>query len=255
MKKQKTRILFFDIETMANLAWVWGKYEQNVIDYEMEWYMLCFAWKWLGESQTHVLGLPDFSGYKKDPENDRKLVLELWKLFNEADIIIAHNGDEFDIKKANARFIYHGLTPPAGYRTVDTKKVAKRYFKFNSNKLDDLGNLLGLGRKIDTGGFELWKGCALGDMPSWNKMMKYNKQDIVLLEKVYFKLLPWMTAHPNLNLTEGTLCNCPNCSSHKIQSRGTMPVGRTSIRRRYQCQDCGSWFSGALVKKEGLVLR
>lgn len=255
MTKKQTKILLFDIETMANLAWVWGKYEQNVIDYEMEWYMLCFAYKWLGESKTHVVGLPDFPSYRRDPENDKKLVLALWNLFNEADIIIAHNGDAFDIKKANARFIYHGLTPPAGYRTIDTKLIARKYFKFNSNKLDDLGALLGLGRKIDTGGFELWKGCALGDMKSWKKMMDYNKQDVVLLEKVYYKLRPWMTTHPNLNLTEGTLNCCPNCSSSRIQSRGTMVVGRVSIRRRYQCQDCGSWSSGDLVKLEGKVVR
>jgi len=254
MKTKKAKILLFDIETMANLAWVWGKYEQNVIDYEMEWYMLCFAYKWLGEKQTHVVGLPDFSSYKKNKEDDKKLITALWDLFNEADVIVAHNGDAFDIKKANARFLYHGLTPPEGYKTVDTKLVAKRYFQFNSNKLDDLGQLLGLGRKIDTGGFELWKGCALGDMASWKKMMNYNKQDVVLLEKVYLKLLPWMVNHPNLNLLNGTLCSCSNCASTNLQKRG-FSITRTAKRQRYQCMDCGAWNLGKSESVKELTIR
>ena len=136
----KARILLYDIETSPNLAWVWGKYEQNVIEYDREWHMLCFAYKWLGDRTTHVLSLPDFKTYKRDPEDDKELVAALYALFDEADVVIAHNGDSFDQKKAHARFVYHNMTPPAPYKQIDTKKVAKRYFNFDSNKLDDLGS-------------------------------------------------------------------------------------------------------------------
>jgi DNA polymerase elongation subunit (family B) len=249
-----TKVLVFDIETAPNLAYVWGKYEQNVIDYEREWYMLSFAYKWLGEKTTRVCSLPDYKNFKKDKTDDKALVTELHKLFDQADVIVAHNGDQFDIRKSNARFVVHGLTPPSSYKTVDTKKVAKRYFNFNSNKLDDLGNLLGLGRKLKTGGFDLWLGCMGGDMKAWKLMCTYNKQDVVLLEEVYLKLRGWMTNHPNMNVTEGTLHNCPVCHSHRLQARG-YSVTRASQFKRYQCQDCGGWSRGEAMRLGGKVIQ
>lgn len=242
---KKPKILFFDIETMANLGYVWGKWEQDVIQFKEHWYFLSFAYKWLGEKKTYVCSLPDYPVYKKDKTNDYQLVKALWKLFDEADVVVAHNGASFDVKKANAKFIKHGLKPPRPYKVVDTKTIAKRYFRFDSNKLDDLGEYFNLGRKINTGGFELWIGCATGDKKSWKKMCDYNIQDVILLEKVYLKMLPYVTNHPNLNLLQDTTHCCPNCSSHRLQKRGTAIVGRTSIVQRYQCNECGAWSQGA----------
>lgn len=254
MKQTKAKILLFDIETSPNLSYVWGKWEQNILSVKENWYMISFCAKWLDKKQILCHSLPDYSGYKKDKTNDHKLVVELWKLFNQADIIIAHNGDEFDIKKANALFLKHGLKPPTPYKTVDTKKVAKKYFRFDSNSLDDLGQYLQLGRKLKHPGFDLWLGCMVGDSSAWNLMVRYNKQDVTLLEKVYLTMLPWMTNHPNLNLLHDTLHSCPNCGSDKLQSRGFV-MTRTAKYQRYQCQDCGSWHRGSGVKLEGLVVR
>lgn len=246
VKKQKPRILLYDIETMANLSYVWAKYEQDVIAVNKHWYMITFAYKWLGEKKTHVLSLPDFPLYKKDTTNDKQLIEALWKLFDEADVIIAHNGNSFDTKKANARFIKHGLLPPTPYKQIDTKLVAKRYFRFDSNKLDDLGDYFNIGRKINTGGFELWLGCASGDRKSWRLMCKYNKQDVVLLEKVYNRMLPYMNNHPNYNMLLDTTHSCPNCGSNKLQKRG-LAFTRISKSQRYQCKDCGAWSQGDKV--------
>src|SRR5262245_17881686 len=107
------RIALIDIETAPNLAWVWGMWEQNVIDVKKSWYMLSFSMKWLGDKRGKTYALPDWpSRYGKDPEDDELLIRELWKVLDEADFVIAHNGDAFDIKKSNARFIAHGLKPP-----------------------------------------------------------------------------------------------------------------------------------------------
>lgn len=216
--------------------------------------MLSFSAKWLDEKTTHVYGLPDFSLYKKDKTNDRELVKKLWQMFEEADVVIAHNGDEFDIKKANARFAFHKLQPPAPYMKIDTKKVAKRYFKFESNKLDDLGQHLGVGRKGETGGFELWLGCIKGDEKSWKKMKEYNKQDVILLEKIYLELRPWMTNHPNVNVFDDSATSCPICSSHKLQRRG-FSASRTGKRQRLQCTDCGGWSSGVMLPRVKELVR
>jgi predicted RNA-binding Zn-ribbon protein involved in translation (DUF1610 family)/DNA polymerase elongation subunit (family B) len=250
---KKPKILLFDIETAPNLSYVWGHYEQNVIEHSREWYVLCFVAKWMGNRKMITEALPDYKAYKKDPEDDKEVVTALWHLLDEADIVVAHNGDRFDIRKMNARFIFHGLKPPAPYKTVDTLKVARKYFAFNSNKLNDIGQHLGLGKKVSTGGFELWKGCMQGDKKSWAKMIKYNKQDVNLLEKVYIELRSWMTNHPSMGAyIEDNVC--PNCGSEHLQKRGTS-VTRVSKYQRYQCQDCGAWGKGKPQKIEGVEVR
>ena len=234
------KVLIYDIETSPNLAYVWGKWQQDVIQYQEEWYMLCFAYKWLGNKKTHVVALPDFKLYKRDPTNDYDVVKKLHELYSEADVVVAHNGDSFDQKKSQARMLYHGMHPPESYQQIDTKKVAKRYFNFNSNKLDDLGNTLGVGHKLQTGGFSTWLGCMNGDKKAWDKMKKYNKQDVILLENVYLKLRPWITNHPAYNVLNSRPEACPKCGGTKIHSRG-ISATRTNSYRRFQCQDCGGW--------------
>ena len=238
-KNKDMNILFADIETAPNLGYTWGKWEQNVIENKEDWYIMSIAYKWLGDKTTHVVKLNDFAGYKKNKTDDKRLMLEINKLFEEADVVVAHNGMAFDVKKINARFIYHGMKPPSPYKIVDTKLVAKKHFKFDSNSLNDLSKFFKLGEKVETGGFDLWLSCMGGDDKSWAKMAKYNKQDVVLLEKLYLKMLPWMS-HPNRNLFQGTLHNCPNCGSKNCQRRGS-EVTATNVWQRWQCQDCGKW--------------
>jgi len=236
--RMKTKILLFDIETAPNLGYVWGKWEQDVIEFKDNWYILCFCAKWLDSSRILKSSLPMHTLYRKDKENDKEVVKELWKLLNEADIVIAHNGDQFDIKKANARFIFHGLKPPAPYKTIDTRKVARRYFKFDSNKLDELGRYLNIGRKMKHEGFSLWLRCMAGDRKAWNKMLKYNKQDVLLLEQIYKKFLPWVDNHPNRLMFEGIDFGCPNCSSLNLKKKGYAYTS-TNTYQRYRCGECG----------------
>jgi len=63
-------------------------------------------------------------------EDDERIVNSLWKLFDEADIIIAHNGGNFDIPNMNTRFIVNKLPPPSAYQMIDTLKVARKGFGF-----------------------------------------------------------------------------------------------------------------------------
>ena len=244
------KILVFDVETAPNLAYVWGQWEQNVIEHKQEWYMLCWAAKWLGEKKMYTSKLNDYKLFNKDKQDDKLIIKDLWKLFNEADVIIGHNGDKFDIKKTNARFLFHGLLPPSPYKTIDTLKIARKYFKFNSNKLDDLGQHLGLGRKVKHEGFGLWLKCMNGVKSAWNKMIKYNKQDVVLLELVYDKFKPYMTNHPNVGLYQNKDYACPNCGSLHLTKRG-FAMTKTNRYQRLQCQDCGSWSTETKAQKYG----
>lgn len=225
------RILIYDIETTPNLAYVWGKYQQDVIQYENEWELLCFAWKFLGDKKVQSIG--------RNTHDEETLVRKLHKLFNEADIVIAHNGDKFDQPMSNAKFIQFGLEPPTSYKSVDTRKVSARTFRFNSNKLDDLGNILGLGRKVQTGGFSLWMGCMQGDSKAWKKMLRYNEQDVRLLEKVYLKLRPWIQNHPGINIIDNRPAACTKCGAEgKMISRGKR-VTKVNVYREFRCGVCG----------------
>lgn len=238
------KILILDIETFPNIAYVWGKYQQNVIRFKQETCIATFTAKWLGNDQIIAKSLPDYKGYKPGSYDDKKLVIDLWKLFDEADIIVAHNGDSFDIPACVARFIFHGLQPPRPYKTVDTKLAVKRVARFNSNKLDDLGQLLELGKKIKTD-FDLWDGCINGNSESWAQMVSYNTQDVLLLEKLYLTLRPWMSNHPNLTNYIGG--KCPKCGSTEVQWRG-YAITTTRSYRRFQCKGCGGW--GRVTKSE-----
>src|ERR1035437_2983089 len=127
----RPKICFFDIETAPSLGYFWGKiWETNIIEVQAPWYMLSFAYKWLGEKKVHVHALPDYRTFKKDKEDDKELVEDLHDLFDQADILIAHNGDSFEIRKANAAFNPQGFRPPSPYKTMDTLKAARRFFQF-----------------------------------------------------------------------------------------------------------------------------
>jgi hypothetical protein len=233
----KPKILFIDVETFPNIAYVWGKYDQNVIRFLQEGCIATFAAKWAGE-KVFSRALPDYKGYKGGSYDDKKLVEDLWRLLDEADIVVAHNGDDFDVRVIRGRFVCHGLVPPSPFKTVDTKKVAKRVGRFNSNSLDDLGSLLGLGKKIKTD-FDLWKGCIDGDKTAWRQMVVYNEKDVVLLEKLYNKLLPWATNHPNHGAYNDSAI-CPKCGGTDVQFRGEA-VTTTRRYQRFQCKKCGGW--------------
>ena len=217
-------------------------WEQNLIDIQTSWYILSFAYKWAGDKKVSTVALPDYGRFKRDREDDGNLVKALWKLYDAADLIIAHNGDRFDIKKSNARFIFHGLKPPSPYKSIDTLKIARSKFGFLSNRLNDLGAHLGLGRKLPHTGFHLWKQCMLTASPKhWNKLRKYNARDVTLLERIYERLRPWSPSHPNLAALSEKPC-CPVCQSLDIQRRG-FNLARTKKTPRFHCQSCGHWFA------------
>ena len=250
VKRTKPVVIFFDIENGPSLGYFWGKlWETSILRVTQPWFMLSFSYKRLGEKKVYTHALPDYKNYKKHKEDDRALLKDLHKLFDEADVLIAHNGDRFDIRKANARFIVNGLPPPKPYKTIDTLKVARRHFQFESNKLGDLGALLGLGKKLVHTGFDLWARCMAGDKKAWNLMCRYNRRDIVLLERVYHKLKPYMVNHPDLRLYAEApdAPECPTCQSPHVTRQGTK-VSRTRKYRQYKCQDCASWFQGELLK-------
>lgn len=250
------KVVLIDIETSPLTGYAWTMFEANILKVLEPSKIICVAWKFLDEDKINVKALPDYKGYKAGVLDDTALVKEIWGVLDKADVVIAHNGDSFDVKKLNSRFIIHHMRAPSAYKTIDTKKVAKKYFRFDSNSLDNLGVFLEEGRKESTGGFDLWDQCMAGNPASWAKMKKYNVRDIDLLERVYLRLRPFMENHPNLNVIAHPNDHdesCPACLSHNLQKRG-FTITRTGRKQRFQCNDCGVWSSGP-YEKANIALR
>jgi uncharacterized protein YprB with RNaseH-like and TPR domain len=234
-------ILFLDIETSPDLVWTWGVYEQNAIAVKEHWQVLTYGAKWFGKSKVIVRGQDDTRGYKPGKLDDAAILVEVHALLDEADVVVAHNGTDFDIKKLNARFIYQRMTPPSPFRVVDTKRETKKVAAFSSNKLDWLCQQLEIGKKLEHEGWPMWKGCIEGDPKMWAKMKKYNAHDVDLLEQLYRGLSPWYKQSVNANLwAKGVVCPNPACGSSRLQARG-VARNRTRAYRRFQCLDCGAW--------------
>lgn len=233
----KAKVLFFDIESSPNVSYTWGKYDQNVIEFLEEGYLLCVAYKWLGQKKAKVIALDDFEGYSGGNKYEKRALVAFWKLLDEADIVIGHNGDRFDIRKLNAYFLRHDMQPPSPYKSYDTLKVARKNFMLNSNKLDDLGQYLGVGTKAPHSGFETWRGCMNGDPKAWKVMKKYAKQDVDLLEEVYHKLKLWDKSHPSFHVYSGQRDGCPTCGSYDAQKRGWRYTN-TARYQSYCCNQC-----------------
>lgn len=239
-KGQEVITTLFDIETMPNLVRTWRKWEQDVIWYERHGYLWSISSKRLGSSKIIHKNITDFPLYKKDKYSDEELVKYIWKLIDESDIVIAHNGNAFDIKAITGRFMHYKLPPPRPYQTVDTKLVYKRYFNEDSNSLKDIASKHHLPLKLETGGSELWRACELGDKKAIAKMKEYNNGDVVTLEAAYLLARPYMNNHPNVALMNGYIQACPICGSENVHKRG-ITYTRSGFKQRYQCQDCKGW--------------
>lgn len=229
------KILLLDIETAPNLAYVWGLWEQNVpiSQIHSNSYVLCWAAKWLGEKE--IL----FDSVKKSKH--KTMLKGIHKLLSEADAVVHYNGARFDVPTLNKEFLLHEMAPPPKYQQIDMLRVAKRVFKFQSNKLDYVSQILGLGKKTRHEGHELWVKCMALEDAAWSRMERYNKNDVVLLEKVYKRMLPWIPGHPNRALYQDDKTVCPSCGSKHFQARG-MAVAQRRCYQRYQCTACSTWF-------------
>jgi predicted PolB exonuclease-like 3'-5' exonuclease len=175
-------------------------------------------------------------------------------LLDQADAVVHYNGSRFDIPILNKEFLLNGMPPPSPAKHIDLLQVARRQFRFVSNKLDYVSQALGLGAKTAHEGHTLWLKCMNDDRKAWKIMEEYNKNDVILLEKVYDKFKGWIKQHPNHNAYSADIC-CPNCASRKLQARGTQR-SRTAIYQRYQCKDCGSWarsVKSEKISKDSLV--
>ena len=247
VKQRKPKLLFFDIETSLIRIQAWQTYKANAVIIDEDWKMVSWSAKW--QDGKHITKcLADYPDYQPGILDDKALVEDLAKLFNEADVIIGHNSNSFDIKRTHTRMVCHRIPPPPPTKTVDTIKVARKHFAFPSNSLKNIARSLGVDvTKMASGGVQLWDDCRAGEMKAWRKMKAYNKQDVIVLEAIYNVVRPWVTGHPNLAVMQEIESGCPNCGGTHLNRHG-WSYTPTGARRRIQCVDCGHWAQGGHKK-------
>lgn len=235
-KSTNPKRLFFDIETSPVFGWFWrtGKQYINHQQILTDKKIICISYKWEGEEKVHTL-----KWTKK--QNDSGIVKKFIKILGEADEIVAHNGDRYDIKELRTRAIHEGVLMFPKYRTFDTLKKSRKYFNFHSNKLDYLGEVLKLGRKLDHEGVELWLKVCEGDEDALKRMIEYCERDVVLLEDVFNALNPYVDHNTNHAVQAGksnAKWKCPNCVSENVSLCHTDTTAMGYIKRHMKCGDC-----------------
>lgn len=232
--------IFWDIETSLNVVLAFrAGYDLNIqhdaiVD---ERKVITIAYKWEGEKKIYVLK------WDKN-QNDYSMLRDFMAVANEADEMVAHYGDRFDMPWFKTRCLIHGLGPLPYYKTVDTKAWASKHFYFNSNKLDYIGSVLGLGNKIKTD-FQLWKDIQLKNCPkALEKMCSYNARDVELLESVYHKFAAWCKPKSHAGVIGGSdKWTCPRDGSKDVVKDKTRVSTAGTITHQMRCKTCGGYFS------------
>ncbi len=239
MKKPKINRLLYDLEVSPNVGLFWQASRKQWIPYEnilLERSIICICYKWEGQKTVHSL--------EWDNGCDKKLLEEFMEVALKADEMIAHNGDKFDLKWFNTRCLYHGLQPPPTFKTVDTLVIAKRRFLFNSNRLDYLGQLLFGAGKIKTE-FSMWKDILIDNCPkAMAKMVRYCKQDVRLLERVWKALQPYHVPKTHVGtLNGGEKWMCPFTGSTNVRISSHYCTAAGTPRHTMFSRDAGAYYT------------
>lgn len=234
------KILFFDIETAPETAYIWKRWDTSVGESQVKepGYLLCISWAWAGET-PQTQGLYGSRDWKRgEKTNDKQLVKKAWDLFNEADIIVGHNVKRFDIATLNARFVKYNLPPPSPFKIVDTYLLLKKSFNMPSRSLESASIFFGIDVK-EKQPFTLWRDCMNGVSEAWDRLLSYCAHDVHVVEQLYYKLLPFADQHPNMNLYKETnMPVCPKCGSEYLVKTGTART-TTNKYESFQCAGCG----------------
>lgn len=239
-KKHPAKVLFWDIETSPNLGLFWRSGFKLSVGYDAiieERKIITIAWKWLGEKKTHSLTWDNFM-------DDAPMLKAFMAVANEADVLVAHYGDRFDLPWFRTRCLLLGLDPIPQYKTVDTKAWASKNFYFNSASLNYISKALGFGQKTKTE-FDWWKRIAVyNDRKALALMEKYNRRDVELLEKVYLKLEPYCKPKTHVGVMNGgEKWTCPRCGSKDVAFSKKRVTANGTVQYQMRCKADSGYFT------------
>ena len=234
------RRLLWDIETSQNIGVFWRSGHRITIrpeDIIHERAIICIAYKWEFEKKVNCL--------EWNRGCDKKMLKKFMKTALQADEMIAHNGDKFDIRWFNGRCLIHGLDIAPKWKTVDTLAISRSNFSLNSNTLAYLARVLGVSRKGNPGGAETWKKILLENCPtSMRKMTKYCMQDVKVLEDVWHKIKGYHKPKSHAGvLMGGEKWTCPWTGSENVVKSKTRTTAAGTVQHQMQCKDTGAYYT------------
>lgn len=246
MQASEAKVLVLDVETLPIVTYTWGVWNQNIYPNQIikDWCILSYSAKWLGDDRIISDVLTPREAIMRD---DKRLVSNFWKLLNEANVTISHNGKRFDLRKLNARFWKNGLHKPSFYKIIDTLTVARSVFGLTYNKLDFIAKFVGADDKLETN-FALWASCDRGEREALAEMKAYNEQDIFTLEEIYMNMREWIPNHPDLGIYQKLENVCPVCL-HSTYKQVGLYTSSKQLFAEYRCDNCGSvWHNSKSIK-------
>lgn len=246
-KQNGPRVLGLDIETFPMLGYFFDIWDQNIglEQIKEDWSLMSVACKWLGQPEVYYR---DQSGMK-NMRNDKELLKDVHMILSNTDMMIAHNGKKFDLRKLKARMAINDMEPLPQIKVIDTLQLNRQAFGFTSQKLQYVSAQFAVKAKYEHKafpGFKLWSACMADDPKAWKECRIYNIQDVTSMEESYMKVRGWYQSTPNFGayakIADGDVTTrvCPNCGGTHMQSRGTR-MTNTGIYTRYQCMDCKTW--------------
>lgn len=235
------RVLLFDLETSASLVYCFGRHKQFINQDAVKiegGKLLCSGFRWLNQDKTSVM-------YNKADiaiHGDYSVCYAMWHLFYNADIVVAHNLRGFDLKMLEVRCLANGLPPLPTVQLIDTLDIARKKFRFPSNKLDSLAAYLNIGRKVPHAGISLWVNVQEGDEQALSDMVEYCEGDVDLLYDVFMELRNrGLVSGVNFaNYYSDSKPRCKSCGSDKLQFTGRTVTTPTGLFNEVSCSDCGS---------------
>lgn len=254
---QKTgpKILILDIETLPMEAYAWSMWNNNFGLEQIKQHTTILSWsaKWLGAPADTVM-YQDVRD-EKNVRNDKNILDALRSLLDEADCALTQNGIRFDLPKINSRLAFHKFKPYSKPKNIDTLKIAKAVFGFDSNKLEHMTEMFCTKYKKSKHkkypGFSLWKGCLNGEIEAFKEMEEYNKIDVLSLEELYVDhLMPWDDSINFAAYSDEYKFRC-NCGNDELAPHG-YHITKKSKFQKYICTNCGKEHRGSenLFSKE-----
>lgn len=246
------KICYLDIEKSFNISGHFGAWSQNLRQEAKfrESHILSYCYTFNDDEDIKGSIIPskelkdDFINClmegKVHTTVDELLVLELWALFNNSDVIVAYNGRGFDVKEIQARFLMYGLPPTTPVKVIDPLLIVKDKFRLPFKSLKYVAEFLGVTQKLENNGNDLWKKATMGDEQALEDMFIYNKGDIITLREVYKKIQGWGNSGANLALYNDEHTSlCPHCSSDDVYSiEGKFAYTAHRKYSLFRCNNC-----------------
>ncbi len=240
----KQSALVIDIETSPILGYFWELGTQYVGTDQIvkDWHIMSWAAKWEGDPDSKII----YRDVRNSKGDDKPILKELWKLLDQADIVITQNGKKFDSRKINARFMIHRMPPPKPYTHIDTYRLVKQVAAHTSNKLEYLTNRLNSKHKKTAHrkypGRSLWTECLKGNIEAWNEMKHYNIDDVLATEELYSNIKAWTTeSMPKMYVLTDRSDTCSTCGYIGPMRKGKDRVRKSGVYTQNSCVKCGAW--------------